>query len=76
MNTDGFVIILNYTNSLGRKINFCTKKAADDMQEEESKFIGNKSQLMPAERTAPLAGRKKLSFILKVSFKVLQSEKW
>lgn len=74
MNTAGFVIILSYTNSLRKKRNFCIKKAADDIQGEESKFIGNKSQLMP-ERTAPLAVRKQLSFMLKVSFKVLQSEK-
>lgn len=75
MNTAGFVIILSYTNSLRKKRNFCIKKAADDIQGEESKFIGNKSQLMPVERTAPLAVRKQLSFMLKVSFKVLQSEK-
>lgn len=75
MNTAEFVIILSYTNSLGEKQNFCTKKAADDIQGEESKFIGNKSQLMPVERTAPLAVRRQLSFMLKLSFKGLQSEK-
>lgn len=75
MNTAGFVIILSYTNSLGKKRNFWIKKAADDIQGEESKFLGNKSQLMPVERTASLATRKQLSVVLKESFNILQPEK-
>lgn len=61
--------------SLGKNRSFWIKKAIDDIQQKESKFTSDKSQLMSAEITASTVVRKWPSFMSRVSLMLLQSEK-